>query len=91
MFDPLWLLLIFFALVVVTVPTACVYVGAPELLPGARGKAARQLAAIEAWRNGLGRRFDWIYARAKGYFAARDWCGVGAAYLEARRIVDGDE
>jgi hypothetical protein len=60
---------------------------APELLPGPRGRAARQINAMKEWQylhTGLAR----AYHKSYGYFQSCDYIGVESAYIEARAIVD---
>lgn len=66
------------------------YYAAPVIWPGARGRAARRVDAMCEWQC----RHDHVerhYSRAAGYFKERDYLGVESAYLEARRIVDGEK
>ena len=62
-----------------------------------RRKAKRRVAALWEWRhatystcNHSEKQMHALYARAKGYFEARDYVGVEAAYNRAREIIDGE-
>jgi hypothetical protein len=74
----------------VVLPIAVLALTSPRVVPwGARGRAARSLAALECWHVDK-RSVGPLLSRARGYFASRDYIGVEAAYAEARRIVDGE-
>lgn len=60
----------------------------PHILPGARGKAKRQLNALEVW--GDDKNIKPLRSKGAGYFEAGDYVGVESAYLAARKIIDTD-
>lgn len=53
---------------------------------GARAKARRQLAALQAWASGP--RLRALHTAAEGYYAAGDWIGVESCYNYAREGIE---
>ena len=71
-----WLLLVFYALI---------HYSIPHVLPTRRGKAARQLDALQSWR--LLHPVSVQCNRADGAFLVQDYENVGAAFREASQVV----
>jgi hypothetical protein len=66
-------------------PYALIYYNIPHVLPTRRGKAARQLDALQAWSLSCPVKVQ--CCRAEGAFLAQDYENVDSAFREASQIV----